>query len=151
MKFNLDFAEAPEAERIWVNLLSRQPHCYGSIRAIFDTGSPTTVISARDVFRLSLPLNNMEQGEPIKGFGKGGIPSKKFKKFIFALKSEENSVQQIEMPVHAVDTSILQRMPQEYLSHVLQIPTIIGMDFLRQARMKAVIDPIVHKAFFESS
>lgn len=150
MIFDLEFTENPDAERVWVNILSRQPHCFGSIRAVFDTGSPTTIISARDAVRLSIPLNSLEQGEPIRGFGKGGIPSKKIKRFVFAIRSTDNQIRNIEMPVHVADLTTLRNMPQEYQAHVMQIPTIIGMDFIRCAGMKLVIDSPNHKSYLES-
>ncbi len=148
MIFDLD-VETPDAGRIWINIVSRHPHCHGTIRAVFDTGSPRTILSARDVLRLLIPLHSLEQGEPIKGFGRGGIPSKKIKEFTFALRSQDNLIVQIKMPIHVADIATLQKMPQEYYQHALQIPTIIGMDFLKQAGLKTTIDIKNCKAYFE--
>ncbi|MEK6927982.1 MAG: hypothetical protein AABX11_06130 [Nanoarchaeota archaeon] len=126
MIFPLELSEVLNSERIFVNLLSRQPHSYGQIKAILDTGSPTTIISCVDALRLNLPLDGTETGEPIAGFGRGQIPSKKIKKFIFALKSNENNINYLEMPVHTININALKNMNQDIQNNTMKIPTIIN-------------------------
>jgi len=150
MIFNLELPEVPNSERIFVNILSRQPHSFGQLKAILDTGSPTTIISYIDAIRLNMPINSADTGEPIAGFGKGRIPSKRIKKFIFALKSEESKIKYIEMPIHVVDIITLKNMPQDIQNSTMRIPTIIGMDFLRLSNMKLIVDLENHKAILES-
>lgn len=150
MIFNLELSEVPNSERIFVNLLSRQPHSFGQIKAILDTGSPTTIISYIDALRLNISITGAESGEPILGFGRGQIPSKKIKKFIFTLKSEENKIIYIEMPVNVVDVSALKNMNRDFQDSTTRIPTIIGMDFLRLSNMKLILDLSQHKASLES-
>lgn len=149
MKFNLELSEVPNSERIFVNLLSRQPHSFGQLKAILDTGSPKTIISYIDALRLNISISGAETGEPIAGFGKGQIPSKKIKKFIFTLRSEDNTIKYVEMPVHVVDISLLKNMSQEVQNSTMRIPTIIGLDFLRFTGLKLVIDLKNHSSFLE--
>lgn len=149
MIFPLDLVEVPNSERLFLNIISRQPHSYGPIRALLDTGSPKTIISAKDALRLNIPLNNTEEGDPIAGFGKGRIPSKRIKKFIFALKSKDDKIKTMEMSVNIVDVTNLRNMPQDYYN-ALALPTIIGMDFLRNSEMKLVVDLASHIATLES-
>jgi|SRR3989338_8900533 len=149
MRFNLELFEIPNSERLFLNLLSRQPHSYGPIRAIFDTGSPVTIISARDALQLNIPLANTENGDSIRGFGRGQIPSKRLNKFIFALKSEDSKIKYIEMPVNVVDISRLRSLHHDFQSTAMQLPTIIGMDFLRISKMKLFVDLFAHKAILE--
>ena len=149
MIFNLELVEVPNSERIFLNLLSRQPHSYGPIRALLDTGSPTTIISARDALRLNIPINNAEAGDIISGFGRGQIPSKRIRKFLFAIKSSENEVKYLEMQVNVVDITALKNMHQDFQNNALQIPSIIGMDFLRMCGMKLFVDLASHKANLE--
>jgi len=74
MRFKLNLIKTQNAERITLNLISRQPHCFGNILAVFDTGSPTTIISAGDASLLKIPISNLERTSPIRGFGRGNLP-----------------------------------------------------------------------------
>lgn len=150
MIFDLDITETPNSERIFVNLFSKQPHSYGQIKAVLDTGSPTTVISYSDALKLNLPVINANAGNPIAGFGKGKIPSKKLDRFLFALKSNDNRIKVLEMPVNIIDISTLRNMPQDMQASTMRVPTIVGLDFLRNTKMKLVINLEQHKAFLES-
>jgi hypothetical protein len=150
MIFNLELSEVPDSERIFVNILSRQPHSFGQIKAILDTGSPTTIISYLDALRLNVHVSSADTGEPIAGFGKGHIPSKRIKKFTFALKSNKSQIKYLEMPVNVVDIITLRNMHQDIQSNTMRIPTIIGMDFLRASKLKLVVDLEQHKSFLEA-
>ncbi len=151
MIFELELIDTFGAERVFLNLISRQPHSFGKIRALVDTGSPNTIISAKDCYLLNLPITGAEKGEPITGFGKGGIPSKKMRKFSLALKSSDNKIKDLNIPINVVDITALKSMPEEYSNHVYSIPTIIGMDFLRLANLKLVVDIPNKKAYLESA
>ncbi|MEI6731282.1 MAG: hypothetical protein WCK90_01235 [archaeon] len=150
MIFDLEITQVPNAERLFLNILSRQAHSFGSLRAILDTGSPTTIISAADAIRLNIPANSLDSGDPIKGFGRGGIPSKKVRSFSLALKSRDNTIKRIDMPLSVVDINALRSMPQEFKENVYRIPTIIGLDFLKFSRMKLMVDLASNIAFLES-
>jgi hypothetical protein len=144
MIYNIELVEVPNSERLFINIVSRQPHSFGPIRALLDTGSPTTIVSARDAIRLKIPISGAETG-----FGRGQIPSKRIKSFKFALKSEDNNIKYLEMPVNVVDIAALKSMHQDFQNNALQIPTIIGMDFLRFSKMKLFVDLASHKAKLE--
>lgn len=151
MKFNLELTDDLNNERIFLNLISRQPHSFGQIRGLVDTGSPTTIISLKDSIRLNLPLNNSNKGDPICGFGKGGVPSKRIKKFSFALKSEDNKIKYLEMPVLVADLTEIKKLDLGRQENILRIPTIIGMDFLRETELKLIVNMKSKESFLESN
>ena len=149
MIFNLELVEVANSERIFLNLISRQPHSYGPVRALLDTGSPTTILSARDALKLNVPLSGAIPGDLISGFGRGHLPSKKLPKFHFALKSKENEIRYLEMPINVIDVPSLNKMPQDYQNSAFQLPSIIGMDFLRISGLKLFVDLAMHNAILE--
>ncbi len=140
MIFNLDLIKTQDAERIIFNVISRHPRCFGNIFTIVDTGSPRTIISAKDVYLLKIPTNNLESSTPIKGFGKGGLPCKKLNNFKFYIKSSDGQIKIIEMPVHIIDLSALNKLSQEMKENAFKVPSIIGIDFLRIQKLKMVIN-----------
>jgi hypothetical protein len=131
MIFDLDLIKEIGSERIFLNILSRVPRSFGPIKAVVDTGSPKTIISARDVFTLKLSTTNLEIAPPTKGFGRGGLPSKQLQKFKFILKSNEGEIKEFEMPVYVIDIESLNKLNNDYKESAYTIPTIIGLDFLR--------------------
>ncbi len=145
MIFDANLTRNEESERITFNIASRQPHCFGGIITIVDTGSPRTIISARDVYMLKIPLTG-EVGKPIKGFGKGGVSCRNVNRFKFTIKSRDNKIRSIEMPVCIVDIT---GMSQEARDQAFQLPSIIGLDFLRSQRLKLVVDFEGGGAYFE--
>ena len=83
MIFDINPIKDIEAERLLFNIGSMYPHSFGGIICVVDTGSPRTIISARDVSRLNIPVSNLEMANPICGFGRGSVPCRKLKKFKF--------------------------------------------------------------------
>jgi hypothetical protein len=131
MRFNLELVKTPDSERILINLLSRYPRSYGNLVGVLDTGSPRTIISAKDASILKIPIDNLEKVRSISGFGRGAIPCRIIKNFKIALKSDDSHIKLVELPIHVVDISALNSMNQEFALHAYQIPSIIGIDFLK--------------------
>jgi hypothetical protein len=133
MRFDLKLVKDKNSERIWVNLRSLQPRSFGNILGIFDTGSSRTIISATDTSLLKIPISSLQKAEyPVKGFGRGEIPCKICNKFKMAIRSTDNKLKIFEMPVHFVDISALQRLNEDFKTRAYQIPTVIGLDFLKE-------------------
>ena len=149
MIFDLDLVTEPGSERVFLNCISRLPRSYGQIRAIFDTGSPKTIISARDVFALKIPVRSLEKAPPTKGFGRGGLPSKELNNFKFILRSKDSQIKEFEMPVYVIDIESLNKLNDEYRKSAYSIPTIIGLDFLRLFNLKLYINLKETYAFIE--
>lgn len=119
--------------------------------AIIDTGSPKTIISAKDVYILKLPVNNFNSTIPIRGFGRGVIPAKEIEKFDFIIKSRDGQLKCVEMPVNIIDTCELNKQPRDIQEHAYKIESVIGLDFLRNLNLKLVIDIKNNEAYLEES
>jgi hypothetical protein len=149
MIFNLNLIKTVGAERLIFNIVSRHPRCFGGIFAIVDTGSPRTIISAKDAYLLKIPTSDLEESKPITGFGKGGIPCRILKNFKFYIKSADNQIKQLEMPIHVVDIPALSKLSQEMKENAFKVPSIIGLDFLVNQKFKLFINFEKDSCYFE--
>ena len=149
MLFDITNVKKEDAERLLLNIVSRQDHSFGNILAIIDTGSPRTIISAKDVISLKIPVAGLENAKPINGFGRGSVPCKKLNKFKFYIKSKENKIKSIEMPVYAVDVSTLSSLNKDMVENIYRIPSIIGLDFLEKNNLKMIVNFKDNKSYFE--
>ncbi|MDD5012412.1 MAG: hypothetical protein PHQ66_02075 [Candidatus Nanoarchaeia archaeon] len=140
MIFNLELIKTKDAERVIFNIFSMYPRCIGGIFTILDTGSPRTIISAADAFRLKIPVNGLEDSRPACGFGRGGIPCKILHNFKFNIKSPDNKTRLVEMPVHVVDITALKKMNKDLIDNAFKVPSVIGIDFLRSQKLKMIVD-----------
>mgnify|MGYP001576061043 CR=1 FL=1 len=140
MIFKVESIKEPDSERLTFNIVSRYPRCFGGVFTIIDTGSPRTIISAKDAYLLKIPITNFQDAKDIKGFGKGGLPCKKIDKFKFYIKSEDNQIRNIEMPVYVVDIVQLNNMNKDLKENAYKIPSIIGLDFLKSQNLKLIVD-----------
>jgi hypothetical protein len=131
MRFSLQLVKTQDSERVLINLMSRQPRSFGKIIGILDTGSPKTIISAMDAHLLKIPISSLETVNAISGFGRGSLPCKILNNFKIAIKSEDDKIKIFEIPIQVVDISALKKMNQDYRNHAFQIPSVIGLDFLK--------------------
>ncbi len=146
MIFDLDIVEPIKPERIVANLLCRVPRSYGHILAVLDTGSPSTIISARDALILRLSTNNLQDSKPISGFGRGQLPSKHFRNFIFFMKSRNGEAKEFKLDVSIADASGLS---EDFRNSAYLLPSIIGLDFLNQFGLKLYVDLKNNTAYLE--
>jgi hypothetical protein len=149
MIFNLELLKTLNSERILFNLFSIFPRSMGGIIAIVDTGSPRTIISAADAFKLKLPVSGLEDSKPACGFGRGGIPCKILPNFKFNIRSPENKTKTIEMPVHVVDITSLKKMNRDMIDNAFKVPSVIGLDFLRSQKLRMVVNFKDDSSYFE--
>ena len=149
MILDLELVQTLGAERVLMNLLSREARSFGAMRAVVDTGSPRTIISARDAYGLRIPVTNLPRAPPTRGFGRGALPCKMMKRFRFAVRSRDQVLEEFEMPVEVVDYGALQGMHQSFRENAFQLPTIIGLDFLRLLRFRLCVDLHKREAFLD--
>jgi len=140
MRFFLEFRKKLGGERILINFSSRYPRSFGPIQGIIDTGSPKTIISASDALRLNIPFKSLEQGIALRGFGKGGIPTKILKNFKFVIMDEERKLKEFKTDVFVVDMTTLKNLPRDFTNQCLQTPTIFGLDILDKFKMNLFLD-----------
>ena len=152
MQFDLQIINEKYSERILVGLKSLQPRSFGNIIGVFDTGSSRTIISARDAHMLKIPLASLRDSQyPVSGFGRGKIPCKVCDKFKLALKSKEDKIKIFEIPLHIVDTTALKNLNSEFERHAYQIPTIIGLDFLKGLNLSLKVNMNNKEAYMEEN
>jgi len=141
MRFDLKLIKDDESERILISLKSLYPRSFGNILAVLDTGSSRTIISAQDVSLLNIPVNSFSKSDkPVSGFGRGSIPCKICNKFRMAIKSTEEKLKTFELPVHIVDTPALKKLNNEFQNRAYQIPTIVGLDFLKELDLSLFVN-----------
>ena len=110
----------------------------GLVEFIVDTGSPITLISLKDRERMrisKIKMNSINvKNNPIT-IGGGEVNSKIIRDVIIRMGNFSS-----EMPIQIVADST------GTSSH----PSILGVDFLLENKLKLVFDPTNNKAFFES-
>jgi len=140
MKYDVSIREIQGAKRLILSLISIQPRSFGRFEAIIDTGSPRTIISASDSLKLAIPFSIYSESECLRGVGKGNIPTVEINKFKLVLKSLEGSSKNIEMKVITPNVPRLRKEAQKEFENALNLPSIIGLDFLENNRLKLLVN-----------
>jgi len=121
-------------------LISKEPHIFGSIEAIVDTGSPTTVLGSPDLKRMrvsQIQLQKLESRKEQIAYGGGLVKTK----ILNGAQLKFGDYFECTMPI---------QIPVDEIKDCNQ-PTILGVDFMIQNKFKLVFDPIKKEAYFESS
>jgi hypothetical protein len=108
---------------------------------IVDTGSPETILGYTDALRLQIPLNNLPKTNII-GIGGRKHQGYKYNRLTFKFHNEEGGIVSEEFPVTIVK-------PTSEKDNVTEIPTIIGMDFLKNKKYVLFCDVAGEKAYLE--
>jgi len=121
-------------------LKSTTPHIFSFVTAIIDTGSPNTILGSADVQRMRLSQIQMQKliGEE-KEVNLGGAQMK-----TRTLEEAELSLGgklQVKIPVQ-VPVKLIKGSPP---------PSIIGVDFLLEGKLKFFFDPNKKEAYLETS
>ncbi|MBS3077355.1 hypothetical protein J4233_03720 [Candidatus Pacearchaeota archaeon] len=125
---------------VTLTIRSEIPHIFGFVNAVIDTGSPTTILGAGDVQRMRISQIQMQKltGEE-KEVNLGGAQIKT------RILSEANlSVGEklnVKIPVQ-IPVKITKGTPP---------PSIIGVDFLLEGKLKFLFDPNAKEAYLETS
>lgn len=143
--------EMQGAKRLILPVMSRQPRSFGSFEAIVDTGSPRTILSAKDSIKLRVPFENYPQAEALSGFGKGNVCTIKIDKFLMVLRSIDGNSRNIEMPLIVPNMPVLRKGDTNTFNHALTLPSLIGLNFLEMNKMKLVVDISKGIAYLEDS
>lgn len=119
---------------------SKEPHIFGSVEGIVDTGSPTTILGIPDMKRMrvsQLQLKNLESRKEPHAYGGGQLKTKILRDAKLKFGEYFECVMAVQIPV-------------EEITECTQ-PTILGVDFMVENKLKFVFDPIKKEAYFESS
>lgn len=137
-KINLAVYNFAGSLRIMMHFLLKvdKPHIFAPIKAILDTGSPTTLISPADMEKMrisKLQIKKMEGRKKQSKIGGGQIYTKIIENAKISLENFEIEMP-VEFPVENEDSSI---------------PSLIGIDFLIKTKAKLFFDPTNKKAHLE--
>jgi len=119
---------------------SDDPHMFGSIEAIVDTGSPTTILGAPDLKRMrvsKLNLKNLESRKDPLAYGGGEVKVKTLNQAHLRFGEYFECVIPIQIPVDEIINCTQ--------------PTILGVDFLMLNKLSLFFYPNKREAYFESS
>ena len=112
------------------------------IKALFDTGSPETVITKEDIIKQRISIVGLKnRGGKIKEFSFGGgiMQTLQIDSAELKFSNEEEKVEKINMPILiSINES---KEPK---------PSLIGVDFLLKNKLKFFFDPTNKIAYFES-
>ncbi len=120
-------------------LRSKTPHIFGFINAIVDTGSPSTILGSADVQKMRISQIQMQKligAEKEVNLGGAQMKTRSLPEAELSLKDKV-----IKIPVQ-VPVKIIKGVPP---------PTIIGVDFLLEGKLKFFFDPSSREAYFETS
>jgi len=122
-------------------LKAQEPHIFGSIRAIVDTGSPATIIGNGDAERMrisKIQLKNLDTHKNPVAIGGGRMVTKVVKNAEIQIGADfKSQLMDLLVPFQSEEGSSCQ-------------PTILGVDFMEKNRLKLFFDPINKKAYFET-
>ena len=119
---------------------SEEPHIFGSIEAIVDTGSPATILGTPDIKKMrvsQLQLNKLESRKEPIAYGGGQVQTKVLRGAKLKFGEHFECMIPIQIPVNEVIGC--------------SQPTILGVDFLIENKLKLIFDPNKKEAYFEDS
>ncbi len=120
-------------------LRSEMPHIFGFVNAIIDTGSPTTILGGADIQRMRISQIQMQRliGEEKEvNLGGAQIKTRILPDAQLIISNKINVKLSVQVPV-----KIIKGVPP---------PTIIGVDFLLEGKLKFFFDPARKEAYLET-
>lgn len=125
---------------ITIILKSKEPHIFGFINAIIDTGSPTTILGGADVQKMRISQIQMQKligCEKEINFGGAQIKTRLLPEAELSIGDKVNVKIAVQIPV-----KIIKGIPP---------PTIVGVDFLLESKLKFFFNPSEKEAYLETS
>jgi len=118
-----------------------EPHIFGSVKAVVDTGSPTTIIGTADMNRMrvsKIQLRNLQTRRNPVAIGGGNLQTKIVKNAKITFGGEFESA--------PIDVCIPSYSDEGGSCQV----TILGVDFMQENKLTLFFDPINKEAYFET-
>lgn len=142
MRIPLEVYDFAGGLRIMAHFLikSEKPHIFGPIKSIVDTGSPTTILGVPDMKKMrvsQIQLKDLESRKEPHAYGGGQLKTK----ILRDAKLRFGEYFECTMAV---------QIPTDEITKCNQ-PTILGVDFMIENKLKLIFDPIKREAYFESS
>lgn len=121
-------------------LKSEVPHIFGFVNAIIDTGSPKTILGGADIQRMRISQVQMQKlvgAEREVNLGGAQMKTRELPEAEIKIGDKIN----VKLPVQ-VPVKIIKGVPP---------PTIIGVDFLLEGKLKFFFDPFRKEAYLETN
>lgn len=122
-------------------LIISTPRKIISTEFIVDTGSPETILGYNDAMRLQIPFNSLSKSHIVE-LGGRKYQGYKWDRIIFKFYSDEGKLIAEEFPATII-------RPTSQKDNIINSPTIIGMDFLKQKRYILFCDVSSDLAYLE--
>jgi len=120
----------------------------GIISAVVDSGSPTTIISEADIKKMRISRLQLDRLDgKVEDHYLGGA---KIKAKVLPNVSIKIGGLDVQMPVHVPIEKIDSNPNPKTDEQQLPPPTILGVDFLIQAKLKFYFDPTNKESYFET-
>src|SRR3989344_8714961 len=119
-------------------LTSKEPHIFAVVEAVVDTGSPSTVLGLPDLKRMrvsQIQLQKLESKKEPIAYGGGLVKTK----ILNGAKLKFGDYFECILPI---------QVPVDEIKECNQ-PTILGVDFMIQNKLKLIFDPAKREAYFE--
>lgn len=128
-------------------IMSRKYH-FGikALPFVVDTGSPLTLIMERDAVRLGLPINSLSISTHVK-LGGALFELREIVQIHLNFRNEKDELIPIAYDKFYVARST--KRDAEALNSAYSIPSIIGVNFMKEQEFTLVFAPHKHTAFFE--
>ncbi len=122
-----------------VVLKSNEPHLFGLINAVIDTGSPKTILGVADMQKMRVSQIQMQKliGRETEVYlGGAQIKTRILPEAELSIGNDVKIKIPIQIPV-----KIIKGIPP---------PTILGVDFLLESKLKFFFNPCVKEAYLET-
>ncbi len=138
-----------EKEQISTNIIrvSHGKKHLGFIKAIIDTGSPVTVISEGDALKMQIPVSNLPSGGHHYGLGGSAIELKYMTDITFSMRTVEEKTENVHFDQIGISKSAIRDERALRISQA--VPSIIGLDFLRDNKFTLHIDLTKNELYLE--
>jgi gag-polyprotein putative aspartyl protease len=104
---------------------------------VVDTGSSASYLSDKDVRRLQIPMRNKAAGQEVD-FGGSRFRQVILPSFRLHLLKEDNAVVGLSVSLNALQTT---KQSEEKRQIAQTLPSILGMDFLKQQKLSLHVLP----------
>ncbi|PIN83206.1 hypothetical protein COV61_03810 [Candidatus Micrarchaeota archaeon CG11_big_fil_rev_8_21_14_0_20_47_5] len=138
-------------EQLEVNAIVHAPKCrigMALVDFVVDTGSNVSFISYKDALRLNIPFNTLKFREHMHlGGTKFNLCEINSIELSFDAEGNENCIEKISLKTFSVATTA--KKTEEGIEYAKQIPSLLGLDFLRSAGLALYANPSKNIAYLE--
>ena len=119
-------------------------------RFIIDTGSINSFLSTKDVISLQVPVSGVKADDQVD-FGGSRFDRVELPKFnIYVFKEDKNSNEYITLKIK-ISALRSNKKSKEKIQIAESLPSILGMDFLKEQRLALYVNPAEKISYMEKA